>query len=553
MKDALMDTRRTFLRHSTALALTGTSGALGTLASLAGCANAAKPAAMRALSTAEVSSIRANASVTDLARATHVLNRLGFGPRPGDLEQVLAIGVDSYLEQQLNPAQIRLSEALQVELNALPTLRMQIGELTGEYQVAIAQFQSQQVTSTPPLPTAPLGRRQFFREVASDATRNRLIRAIDSPCQLEEVLVDFWYNHFNVFIGKALDRVLIGHYEQHAIRPHVFGRFRDLLGATAKHPAMLFYLDNAQSVVPGFVAPTALRPRGATDLPPPRPLRANGLNENYARELMELHTLGVDGGYSQKDVTELARMLTGWTFERRDSTGQAFRYDDRRHDHAAKRWLGRNVELSGLAEGEWALDILAAHPATARHIGFKLAQYFVADQPPELLVQALARTFLSSDGDIRSVLRTLIGSAEFWDPTHLKFKTPYQFVVSSVRAAGYSLPANVQVLQGTLNQLGMPLYGCPTPDGYKNTEVAWLSADAMTRRLSFATALANGRVALNRTIDPNTTANMPALDWNALLQTLGPSIKTSTRSLIETSSPELRAALVLGSPEFMRR
>jgi uncharacterized protein (DUF1800 family) len=592
-----MNPRRSFLRHSSALVLTGVAGGL---AALPGCASQSKSTppvngsvapGFRMVSAPTVSSIRANASSADLDRAVHLLNRLGFGPRPGDIEELLSRGVDSYIEQQLNPDHLKLTAILQAELDALPTLQMQIGELTGEYQVAIAQFLSQQnqqaqqaeQTQTPLQPAPMSGRRQIIREVAFDATRNRLIRAIDSPRQLEEVMIDFWYNHFNVFIGKALDRVLVGHYEQQAIRPHALGRFRDLLGATAKHPAMLFYLDNAQSVVPGFIAPAAARLRGGTNLPPPgRPVLANGLNENYARELMELHTLGVDGGYTQKDVTELARMLTGWTFDRRDSSGQAFRYDDRRHDHGEKIWMGRKTELTGLAEGEWALDTLAAHPATARHIGFKLAQYFVADQPPDRLVQTLAQAFLKSEGDIRQVLRSLFNSAEFWDPAYTKFKTPYQFVVSSVRAAGISLPSNVQVLQGSLIQLGMPLYGCPTPDGYKNTEVAWLSADAMTRRLSFATALANGRVALNRAIDvnsragvtnalstastatnaqpaaraqgnPNAPTSMPALDWNALLHTLGPTIKSKTRAVIETSSPDMRAALVLGSPEFMRR
>ena len=214
-------------------------------------------------------------------------------------------------------------------------------------------------------------RKETVQLIAEQTAEARLAQAIDSPRQLEEVMVDFWFNHFNVFAGKGLDRALVSSYERDAIRPYVFGRFRDMLGATAKHPAMLFYLDNWMSVAPGFHPPGKANQNA----------QVNGLNENYAREVMELHTLGVDGGYTQRDVTELARMLTGWTFEPREMIrgGASFRFAPARHDHGDKDWLGKHIGARGQAEGEWALDMLAAHPATARHISYELAQYFVSD------------------------------------------------------------------------------------------------------------------------------------------------------------------------------
>jgi uncharacterized protein (DUF1800 family) len=378
-------------------------------------------------------------------------------------------------------------------------------------------------------------------------------------------MVDFWYNHFNVFSGKGLDVVLVGDYEEKAIRPYALGRFRDLLGATARHPAMLFYLDNWLSAAPGTTPAFAFGGNNAA--------RATGLNENYARELMELHTLGVDGGYTQKDVTELARMLTGWTFGPAEMMrgGAPFRFDERRHDTGDKQWLGRHVASRGQAEGEWALDVLASHPATARRIGTKLAQYFVADDPPASLVESLSRRFLDTGGDIRAVLATLFQSREFRDAEQVKFKTPYHFVISAARAADVTV-ANVGPFLGVLYQLGMPLYGCPTPDGYKNTESAWVNAEAMTRRLNFATALASGQLPLKKPRgieipegigmrplersaepDPNSRWTTAPVDASALEATLGTQLSARTRQTVAGAQPALRAALILGSPDFMRR
>jgi uncharacterized protein (DUF1800 family) len=330
---------------------------------------------------------------------------------------------------------------------------------------------------------------------------------------------------------------------------------------------MLFYLDNWLSTAPGFQANRAGGPLA----------KASGLNENYARELMELHTLGVDGGYSQKDVTELARMLTGWTINPRAATGadSVFYFDAPRHDGGDKDWLGRHVAGRGQAEGEWALDVLASSPATARHISFELAQYFVADAPPPELVDHLARRFVQTDGDIRAVLKTLFTSPEFRDPKFhaAKFKSPYQYVVSTVRAS--DLPINnVRPLLATLSGLGEPLYGCQTPDGYKNTEDAWLNPDAITRRINFATAFASGKLPFARPMDTtdasgtgpkamlrtadklgdakfNPNWSTARVDADALLATLSGSISAKTRGAVAKADPALRAALVLGSPDFM--
>jgi uncharacterized protein (DUF1800 family) len=311
---------------------------------------------------------------------------------------------------------------------------------------------------------------------------------------------------------------------------------------------MLYYLDNYLSTSADYV-PGKRRGALAPALPNAPKAKARGLNENFARELMELHTLGVDGGYTQKDVTELARMLTGWTYDQRAlvRSNQTFRFDPQRHDQGVKTWLGREVAEQGQREGEMALDVLAGHPATARHISYKLAQYFVQDNPPPALVERMARSFLETKGDIRSVLRTMFASAEFMAPEALgaKFKTPYQFVISAARASAAPV-LNIAPLLAAMNQLGMPLYGCQTPDGYKNTQDAWLNPDALTRRIAFATALAGGKL-------PLATPPAPVLDPAQLAATLGDAISSRTRTTVAASAEPLRAAMLLGSPDFMQR
>lgn len=470
----------------------------------------------------------AQAQPASEAEAIHALNRLAYGPGPGEVGRVMRLGLDRYVDEQLHPERLPLPRDLAEQLASLSSTSASQRELITKFREAAQAAKNDSEDGK-------AMRRDFYRQVGIEAGEARLWNAARSPRQLEERMVDFWFNHFNVFVGKGLDRVLVENYEREAIRPYALGRFRDLLGATAHHPAMLFYLDNWQSAAPGY-QPTGLAGPAA---------RATGLNENYARELMELHTLGVDGGYTQKDVTELARILTGWTFNARLTTGASvFYFDARRHDGGDKLWLGQRFGNGGQAEGERALDMLATHPATARHISFQLAQYFVSDRPPPALVDRLGKRYLQTGGDIRAVLKVLFDSPEFRSPAvrDAKFKTPYEYVISAVRATNVSFD-NVQPFLGTLRQLGMPLYGCQTPDGYKNTEEAWLNPDAITRRIGFATALAAGRL-------PNAPSG--PVDADALLATLGSGVSVKTRAAMADVTPELRAALVLGSPDFMR-
>jgi uncharacterized protein (DUF1800 family) len=513
----------------------------------------------------------------------HMSDRLGYGPRPGDLDRIAALGVDRWIDQQLHPASIPLPPQLDQRLSQYVTLTLSPPQLFVEYgpQVGLER-------GAKPTPEEQQERARRLQFVVGEAISARLVRAIESPRQLEELLAEFWFNHFNIFIGKELDRLWTGAYVEEAIRPHLFGRFRDLLGATAKHPAMLIYLDNWLNTAPG--SPGA---RGQFE----------GLNENYARELMELHTLGVDGGYTQADVIALARILTGWTIgpiaggrqaqasratsffpmmrvfrggqEARVEGPRAlgprgqgrgvFVFDPDRHDDADKTLLGRLIRARGIEEGEEALDMLARSPATARHISLKLAQFLLADQPDRPVVEAMTKTFLGSDGDITAVLRTLFASAAFRAPASFgtRFKTPYRYVVSAVRAAGISV-TNFRPLEGTLNQLGERPYACLTPDGYKTSEEAWLNPDAMMRRVSFAVAFSTGNMRLEQPPDdamaqaPPTMPRPPGprgtvVDPAALLKTLGEErFSQGTLATIVGAAPELRSAMLLGAPEFMR-
>ncbi len=487
------------------------------------------------------------ASHEEQALGVHLLNRLGFGPRPGDLEAMASMGVDRWIDQQLSPERLPAPPELGEPLAQRAWRDASQGTLVAAY------LEAQRTRADQGQPAV----RDLVRSIQRDARAARLRRALDGPAQLQEVLVDFWFNHFNVFGGKDLTRVLVGRYEDEAIRPHVFGRFRDLLGAVVRHPAMLVYLDNAQSVAPGFRPPAALS--GGNPL---AAQRISGLNENHARELMELHTLGVDGGYTQADVTELARVLTGWTIDRRAARGDVFRFVAARHDDGQKRLLGQAVPGRGIAEGEWALDLLARHPATARHLAYKLAQAFVADAPPPALVRRLADVFTRTDGDLRATTRALATSAELRDPSVFgaKFKTPYHFVLSSVRATGLPV-SDTEPLAGWLAQMGMPLYGCPTPDGWKNTREAWLGPEALAQRVEFASALGSGRLGRRLaasgaadaagTTRPDGDSVVP--DERALLQSLREAIGIQTRETVAAAAPAMRAALILGSPDFMRR
>jgi len=473
------------------------------------------------------------ASTATEPKALHLIERLSFGPRPGEIERVEAMGVERYIQEQLSPESIPESQSLINQVNSLETINLTPKELFTQYGPP------RRLGGQKPSREEIMAARKRSRIVLEQAAQARLLRDTESSRQLQEVMTDFWYNHFNVSASKGIDRLLVGAYEAEAIRPYALGHFRTLLEATAKHPAMLFYLDNWQNTAPN--SPGA---RG----------RFQGLNENYAREVMELHTLGVDGGYTQQDVIALARIFTGWGFSRfgqQTDNAYGFYFNAKRHDFGDKVFLGQTIKGSGMDEGEQALDLLARNPATAHHISYELAQYFVADQPPPALVERLTQQFLATDGDIREVLNTLFHSPEFEDPKNYgtKFKTPYQYVVSAIRATGIKVN-NFRPLYGILQQLGMPLYGYLTPDGYKNTQDAWLNSDAMTRRLSFATALVSDRLPLQELAQTAMATNQP-VDALRLANTLGNNFSAQTQSAIAASPPQLRAALILGSPEFM--
>jgi uncharacterized protein (DUF1800 family) len=472
----------------------------------------------------------------------HILNRLAFGPTIRDIEHIKAVGIDRYIAEQLTPESIPEPTELTERLAALDTLKLDPVQLFTEYGPLRPQ------DGVKPSRDEQKARRQRARIILEQAQEARIWRALYSPRQLQEVMADFWFNHFNVFAGKGLDHLWVGAYEEQAIRPYALGKFRDLLGAVAHHPAMLFYLDNVQNAAPGSNGPNG---------------REAGLNENYARELMELHTLGIDGGYTQDDVVALARILTGWSLMRPNAMpekGLGFAFYPGRHDQGGKRFLGQDIAANGEAEGDQALDMLAKSPATARHIASRLAQYFVADKPPQALVDRLAARFSETDGDIREVLKALFASREFGDDSGGKYKTPYRFALSATRAAGVTVN-NPRPLLGAMARLGQSLYGCQTPDGYPDSEDAWLSPDGSMLRVNFATALAGGKLPLadkpaageaNPVVKASATTE-PSIDPAVLEKLLGPMLTSSTRATIAAAPTGFRAALILGSPDFMRR
>lgn len=515
----------------------------------------------------------------------HLLNRMTFGIQPGDVEQVQAIGINKYIKQQLSPESITLPEPI-VQVAQVSALTENPLSLFLNYGKPALKALAKGEGNTAEDKKA-LGKvvKDTYGRMYKDAAQAHIVRAVDSPRQLQEVMTDFWFNHFNVSSDKGLDHIWTGQYEETAIRPHALGRFRDLLGATAHHAAMLFYLDNWQNTSASFQPVLNKNSKS----------RFKGINENYARELMELHTLGVDGGYTQKDVQELARVLTGLGLQPGGGAGFAMRnpeqrrqmirqfqdtgnqrkpfglrplqrgvrnygeavgssnptsipgnakngsyFDPRRHDNGTKVVVGHTIQPAGEREIEEVLDILARHPSTAHHISYKLAQYFVADKPPESLVQKMAATFTRTDGQIAAVLNTLFDSDEFWSPEfrNNKFKSPYRYVVSCLRAIDAQIVDVVPVL-AYLKQAGQPLYKCLTPDGYKNTKEAWLNPDSLINRLNFATALGANRL-------PGVQIQKQGDITDSLA-----TISEKTVSAIEEAQPQLRQSLVLGSPEFM--
>jgi uncharacterized protein (DUF1800 family) len=450
----------------------------------------------------------ARGTAEETARIVHVLNRLGYGPRPGEVEAVRSMGLDAWIQRQLDPRRID-DRAAEARVAALATATLPTAALRKGYEVpreARREIQKRraEMGENPSEDDARRARREMVRKYAGDMLGSprqvvdelqqaKVMRAVYSERQLDEVLVDFWMNHFNVYASKGPERFLVGAYERDVIRPHAWGRFEDLLEATAKSPAMLFYLDNWLSADPD--APSFMR------------RRARGLNENYAREIMELHTLGVDGGYTQKDVTEVARALTGWTIAGlRDGGEPRFAFNGRVHDRGDKRILGRRIKGGGQEEGEEVIHRLATHPHTARFISYKLARRFVADEPPPALVDRAAATFRRTDGDIRAVVTTIVTSPEFLAPAAraAKVKTPLEFVASAVRASGAEV-TSARELARRIALMGMPLYQQQPPTGYKDTAEAWVSTSGLLARLNLASDLASGRVP-GVSVDPKAAA-----------------------------------------------
>lgn len=449
----------------------------------------------------------------------HVLGRLAFGPRPGDVERVTGMGVDRWIAQQLEPARIP-DRAMEHMLASYATLDRNAGELLRDFPPPAALLARRRLRGDTLAATDSAALRAMAREnrrLLGEVMSARVARAVGSERQLQEVMTDFWLNHFSVFAGKGQLRYYLADYEREAIRPHALGRFRDLLGAVAKSPAMLLYLDNAQSVADSThptlanrggamrqrrVAAAMARRRATMSEEQRRRLdaiqarRPRGLNENYARELLELHTLGVDGGYTQRDIIEVARALTGWSVRPPRSGRSAFQFNGAAHDAGAKEVLGTHLRAGrGMEDGEEVLDLLARHPSTARFIARKLAVRFVSDTPPASLVDRAADAFRRTDGDIREVVRTIVTSPEFFSrPAYrAKVKSPFEVVVSAARALGAASDTSA-VSALMVGRLGQPIYGHQAPDGWPETGEPWMNTGAILQRINFGLAIAASRI-----------------------------------------------------------
>jgi len=470
-------------------------------------------------------------------KITHVLNRVAFGARPGDAQRVHKMGIRAYIEEQLHPD--RISDALADErVAALDSLTMGRSELFNEFpdrQQVIRQLgiRPNQKNNSNPSVSDQQNQAQTRAKVQQFMTENmlkrpqqllqqlisnRIVRGVHSERQLQEVMTDFWFNHFNIFWDKGADRWLTTDFEMTVIRPRVFGKFQDLLLATAQSPAMLFYLDNHLSSTPEPAQQAGRKRPNANNNK-----RAAGINENYARELMELHTMGVDGGYTQKDVTEVARALTGWTIDQPRMNG-SFVFRPQMHDRGEKTVLGHRIQANGgMQDGIRVIDILAHHPSTARFISTKLVRRFVSDDPPQSLVDRVAATYMKTDGDISEMLRTIFYSEEFMssDSYGQKMKSPFEYVVSSIRALNGQTNGGQQVGR-LIAQMGQPLYQYQAPTGFPDRAEFWMSDGALIARLNYAVALTSGRM---------------------------PEVRVDTNGFKDAQA----AALYIGSPDFQKR
>lgn len=518
----------------------------------------------------------------------HALNRLTFGAKPGDATRVREIGLDKWVELQLHPERIPdadierfLSRYSILEANPDELLKSYAGAQR-ERRLAVERGDTTARPRRRDTPAAMLDAAISRRAVINQIQSARVARAVAGNRQLQEVMTDFWLNHFNVFAQKGPPQpYYLIEYERDVIRPHAMGKFRDLLGAVAASPAMLFYLDNARSM--GDTS----KPRLATvnrrrALPRQQlgRLRQGGLNENYGRELLELHTLGVDGGYTQQDVIDVARALTGWTI-RPPADGGGFVFRPEMHDAGEKTVLGRKLRGGrGIEDGKEVLDIVARHPSTARYIARKLATRFVSDSPPQSLVDRAAQVFLETDGDIREVVRSIVTSNAFYSNAayRSKVKSPFEVVVSALRAMNAAPDETARTAQA-IALLGQPVYGHQAPNGYPETGEAWMNAGAILNRINFGIAAASNRIpgadvdAIPTLAALSTASREKQVDAVASLM-LGGSISPETRAiLISGENPLLAMAdegamghrqnqltgiaqvvgLALGSPEFQRR
>ncbi|HVO96283.1 MAG TPA: DUF1800 domain-containing protein, partial [Terriglobales bacterium] len=456
----------------------------------------------------------------------HFLNRTSFGPTFEEAERAARIGLDAYLDEQLVPERIS-DQAVEEKIAGLKTMRLNSRELFDLYPPP--KVAKERGMTMPGAMNAP-------RFIIYELQQARVLRAVYSQRQLSELMVDFWSNHFNIFAAKGADRWLMTSYDRDTIRPHALGKFRNLLLATAHSPAMLFYLDNWLSVSPnaGMRLPVNARRRG--------------LNENYARELMELHTLGVDGGYTQQDVREVARCFTGWTLLRPRGDAE-YHFEPRLHDASAKTVLGTRIAAGGEEDGIKVIDLLARHPATAKFIAGKLVRRFVSDQPPAALVHRAADAFRQSDGDIRTVLQSIIDSPEFYssEAYQAKVKKPLEFVASALRATRAETRITPQLLR-YLARMGEPLFLAQPPTGYPDVGSSWISPDMLLTRMNFAADLVANRLEgtrfeSSRLRDNTTVARLVAPEG----------LSSPTKAVLAEADNNDRLALLFAAPEFQRR
>jgi uncharacterized protein (DUF1800 family) len=472
------------------------------------------------------------ASLTQEQKVIHFLNRTSFGPTREEVQKVNRLGLRAYLDEQLHPETIP-DVLMEEKLAALKTMRLNSRELIELYPPP--QQAKQQAAQNPEL----MGRQEMMqgpRVVILELQQARLLRAVHTERQLYEVMAGFWSNHFNIFAAKGADRWLSTSYDRDTIRPHALGRFKDLLRATAQSPAMLFYLDNWLSASPD-----------AARFAPNN--RRRGLNENYARELMELHTLGVDGGYTQQDVQEVARCFTGWTIRQPRGEG-GFYFEPRIHDPGEKIVLGRRIPAGGgIDDGLTVLDLLAHHPSTARFISLKLARRFVSDNPPSSIVNKAAEAFRRSDGDIPTILRAIFDAPEFFAPEafQAKVKMPLEYVASALRATGAEVQMSHQLLR-YLGRMGEPLFLAQPPTGYPDAGASWTSPDMLLTRMNFAADLISNRIPGSR-VRPEAVS-----DRDSFARLIAPdALSPATRSAVSETDGSQSIALLMAAPEFQRR